>query len=1441
MKKVCLILMVMFLTSLCLGAGGTYPIRHNTVQPAKQLARLLQNRIGTLDDEVTALEASQNGIFSNIGTGSVWYVDSGAGAGGAGTTWATAFDTLQEGIDAATDLRGDIVYVAQDHGETINNAASLTANCPGLTIVGIGNNESQPEIVFITDTTAELTISAADVCIYNMRFRSNIADCATAIQITADGDGAQILGCEFRETSNILELLKMINTAAAADELVIVGNRFIGTDSADPTNAIFLGGASNKTIIQGNHFIGTWSASVIDGTTALSTGLVISDNLIDNLDATAGMTIRLNASTGGALVGNVCYSAGAGFALVGDAMFVSPDNVAMNTANVETRNYETMFGPYRGDAAGTAGDSIFADFVLIDALIDLAIADFIDYQLDSLAGVSTTVDAGNNLTAHVLDKTVLSHIMTKGADTSDYSAATMSLEKIAEDAAAVLVDTGTDLVAQIAGITSVIAAMDDNGYAAVCETNAGGDTHVICATLGGFGADYFNTGWSLIVIKNASGVGTAPEGDIIDITDYTNAGDFTLGASTTTEAVTVNDMIMLKRTEELELDTPTILGSAGAIWYLDSTATGDATAKTWENASLTLTAVEALMAAGDICYIASNHDEEIGSVVLNLANTSFIGMGEGDGRPLLTVLNNGDEITIGAAGITLKNLRLEPSETVVAQGILVDAAGIGCTLENISFIEAETTNDEFVICIDLHASAAHLTVKDCTYYNLGATTTHTSCFIDLTAGTIDDCTIIGCNLFGEFANGAIYSNQVCTNLNIIDNVISNTTTTKLAINLSGASTGSLVNNRLYSDSYGTMLDPGELKCTGNIGADDHDEQGIAMPLSAETSDVGEVAAGSNLERLEWLQKQADDMCGKLGIDATDDEVWYVRSGAGGAADGTNWTDAEVTLTAGIGDATTGTGATIFVASNHAENLVGAVAVNKAGINIIGLGVGDARPKLTFDTANDCLTHTVANVRYKNIIFICSTQDTTIGVSLDGASDGAIFEDCEFRNTTTSEFADTIALTAACDNVRISRCTFNNTTATGGHISSINSTNGPCDNVIIEDCIFYGTATTAFIESDQIDLNWTIRDNSFYNYSTGAYAINCSAAMTGTLYNNVCYGDTFGQVIDSGSLQCFNNRVSLAIDESGIVTPQEVQVDYKKHGTGQVFYVDVSGSNGGGRTPATAKTSLDAAIGLCTSNRGDFIYVMQGHAETIGAATAFTLDIAGISIIGLGNGDNRPIFNMGNAGSTIVTTNAGDNILIENIKFLATAADVAICIDIVDGTDNVTIKNCMFDASTDGTHEFNECILVGNACIGTTIDGCTFQMAAGNATSAIGSDNDTDHTTIKNCLITGDYTVACVEFSTVASTDMHILDNIMINGDLVGDAGLHDQPCLEIFDSGGGFIKGNFFAADMAGNHLAITDADDFVFMENFTTDDDGDAFEGSQRSGTAAVTVSADG
>lgn len=93
-------------------------------------------------------------------------------------------------------------------------------------------------------------------------------------------------------------------------------------------------------------------------------------------------------------------------------------------------------------------------------------------------------------------------------------------------------------------------------------------------------------------------------------------------------------------------------------------------------------------------------------------------------------------------------------------------------------------------------------------------------------------------------------------------------------------------------------------------------------------------------------------------------------------------------------------------------------------------------------------------------------------------------------------------------------------------------------------------------------------------------------------------------------------------------------------TGSVFFVcSVTGSNdNAGTDPSAPKATVQGAISLCTANKGDKIIVMPGHAETV-TSTSINLSTAGVSVICLGTGLERPTFTYSTAAATITVSAA----------------------------------------------------------------------------------------------------------------------------------------------------------------------------------------------------------
>lgn len=125
--------------------------------------------------------------------------------------------------------------------------------------------------------------------------------------------------------------------------------------------------------------------------------------------------------------------------------------------------------------------------------------------------------------------------------------------------------------------------------------------------------------------------------------------------------------------------------------------------------------------------------------------------------------------------------------------------------------------------------------------------------------------------------------------------------------------------------------------------------------------------------------------------------------------------------------------------------------------------------------------------------------------------------------------------------------------------------------------------------------------------------------------------------------------------------------------GQCFWVDSNaGRNSGAGTFERPFQTIDYAIGRCRANKGDVIMVKAGHTETISAAGGIAVDVAGVSIIGHGNGSDRPTITFTTSTAATMTLSAA-NLLLQNLLFVG-AVD-ALGSPIVVSAADITIAGC----------------------------------------------------------------------------------------------------------------------------------------------------------------------
>lgn len=212
-------------------------------------------------------------------------------------------------------------------------------------------------------------------------------------------------------------------------------------------------------------------------------------------------------------------------------------------------------------------------------------------------------------------------------------------------------------------------------------------------------------------------------------------------------------------------------------------------------------------------------------------------------------------------------------------------------------------------------------------------------------------------------------------------------------------------------------------------------------------------------------------------------------------------------------------------------------------------------------------------------------------------------------------------------------------------------------------------------------------------------------------------------------------------------------------TGKVLFVDyTTGTDGNGRgdSPSNPLKTLDYAIGKCRANKGDVIILMPGHAESVIAAGTITCDVAGVTIIGMGNGSNRPTFTFSTAvGATIAISAA--NVKFQNVIFDLTGVDGITTGLNVTGAD-CSIEDCYILAADAGGQAVRA-VTIGAAAhrfafkrnhVLAPNDGATHMIYhAGGATDVVISDN----------LFEVDVDTAVVHNDTALASRWEILRNV----------------------------------------------------------------------------------
>ena len=275
-------------------------------------------------------------------------------------------------------------------------------------------------------------------------------------------------------------------------------------------------------------------------------------------------------------------------------------------------------------------------------------------------------------------------------------------------------------------------------------------------------------------------------------------------------------------------------------------------------------------------------------------------------------------------------------------------------------------------------------------------------------------------------------------------------------------------------------------------------------------------------------------------------------------------------------------------------------------------------------------------------------------------------------------------------------------------------------------------------------------------------------------------------------------------------------------TGNIWFVDsghplASDNTSNGDSPLLPFATIDYAVGQCTASNGDIIYVMPGHTETLNDTSTLTLDVAGISVVGLGNDANRPNLTVAGTAATSTITISADNVKIKNL-IVTVGVDSLLKVFKISAND-CTIENVFVSALS--TLQFSSCFNLTTTYDRLTVRGCTvIQTSDPGLTNAAANTGifyivDSEYVTVEGCKFIGNFETAIFHNKTT------LVNHLMVRN-CYGYVALADAvPFVLVASATGGDVGSIYItpaAADMSTAAIFGTASNNFFSAAYFGND-----------------------
>lgn len=267
------------------------------------------------------------------------------------------------------------------------------------------------------------------------------------------------------------------------------------------------------------------------------------------------------------------------------------------------------------------------------------------------------------------------------------------------------------------------------------------------------------------------------------------------------------------------------------------------------------------------------------------------------------------------------------------------------------------------------------------------------------------------------------------------------------------------------------------------------------------------------------------------VDATNGSSSYAGTSPGAA---------KATVAQALALCTASRGDRIYLLPGHAENIITTLDLATAGVEIIGIGLGNLIPTISCTHADGTVQVSAANVTIRNVRITANVAGgVTSAVTITATGDGCTLDRVQCRDTTTDkEFLVHVSVATTVTDLLITGCSFIG--LAGSMTNSILFAGTSTDCVIRDTYIWVDSADDVVDHLAAASVNLVVHNCTIVNADTDAagYCLRYKSDGTGVASRNLfAYNKIDAEISVGAAAWWFENYATNTIGtSSGVLDP-----------------------------------------------------------------------------------------------------------------------------------------------------------------------------------------------------------------------------------------------------------------------------------------------------------------